>query len=317
MEGLSKVTWQLAYDTLWLRFKNSEFTFENALQIIFDKKRFDSKDIKYGSKLLNEMQDRGYAIDRKADYDQRVRLYRLLHPEMVSNAWAIFDSVSKEKKEISLGNILEVAKAFAGWEYLFIGDAALAKWSNNYYSVEILDVSVSQKVLDGWISLLKLFGFQIIADSILISEARKKRTESVYLHSDLEHRLHQKDKEYQNLHYAIVEGIKANNVIGSLAALYVQRKKVGWKILIDVATKSGVLNRLGFLLETLNLETGKAIFDNRIIIKIHSAKSLELEVIEAKGEPYRTGKYSKLEDRWHVRCDQEGIFRKIIEDLIE
>ncbi len=317
MEGVSKVIWQLTYDTLWLRFKNREFTFENALEVIFDKKSFDNNDIKYGSKLLNELQDRGYAIDRKADYDQRARLYRLLHPEMVSNAWAIFDSLSKEKREILLERILEGAKAFASWDYLFIGDAALARWSNNYYSVEVLDVSVLQKVLDGWISLLKLFGFQIIVDGILVSEAKTKRAQNAHLHSDLEHRLHQKDKEYQNLHYAIIEGIRENNIGGSLATLYVQRKKVKWKILIDIATKSGVLNRLGFLLETLNFEAEKMIFDSRIISKVFSMKSPELEVIEAKGQPYRTGRYGKMEDKWHVRCEQEGVFRKIIEDLIE
>jgi hypothetical protein len=76
------------------------------------------------------------------------------------------------------------------------------------------------------------------------------------------------------------------------------------------------LNRLGFLLETLNFEAGKQIFDNKIIKKIMSLKSKELEVVEAVGEPYRTDAYEELEKKWHVRCEQAGVFRKIVEDLI-
>jgi hypothetical protein len=316
MESTSKVTWQLAYDRLWLKFSGQEFTFEDALKVIFNRKNHDAKNVKYGSKLLNEMEDKGYAVDRKADYDQRVRLYRLLHPEMVSNAWAIFDILTREKKTLSSDDILDGAKKFAGWDYMFIKDTALAKWANNYYSVEVPQVSVSRKVLDGWISLLKLQGLHVIADGILVSEAKRKGIARVQLFSDLDDRMHQKGNHYQNLSYAILEGIRDHNISGALAALYIQRKKVEWNVLIKISAKTGTLNRLGFLLETLNFEVGKQIFDNKIIKKIMSLKSKELEVVEAVGEPYRTDAYEELEKKWHVRCEQAGVFRKIVEDLI-
>jgi len=315
METTSKVTWQLAYDKLWLKFGGQEFTFENALKIMFNKKNHDTSDVKYGSKLLNEMEDKGYAVDRKADYDQRVRLYRLLHPEMVSNAWAIFDLLTREKV-LSLDTILGSAKNFAGWDYMFIKDTALARWANNYYSVEVMQVSVSHKVLDGWISLLKLLKLQVIANRGIVSEAKRKGVARVQLSSDLDDRLHQKDNHYQNVNYAVLEGIRDHNITGTLAALYVSRKKIEWKILIENSAKTGTLNRLGFLLEALNLEVGKQVFDNKIIKKIMSLKSKELEIIEAVGEPYRTDAYEKLENKWHVRCEQAGAFRKIVEDLI-
>jgi hypothetical protein len=316
MESTSKVTWQLAYDRLWLKFGGQEFTFEDALKVMFDRKNHNVKDVKYGSKLINEMEDGGYAIDRKADYDQRVRLYRLLHPEMVSNAWAIFDILAGKKRVLPLENILDGAKNFAGWDYMFIKDTALARWASNYYSVEVSQVSVSHKVVDGWVSLLKLLGLQVIANGTIISEVRRKGAAKVQLFCDLDDRLHQKGNHYQNVNYAVLEGIKEHNITGALAALYIQRKKVKWSVLIESSAKTGTLNRLGFLLEALNLEAGKQIFDNKIIKKIMSLKSKELEVIKAAGEPYRTDAYEELENKWHVKCEQSGAFMKIAEDLI-
>jgi hypothetical protein len=81
--ALKDVTWRLVYDRLWLRFKVEEFRFEDALEVIFGKK-FSGKNVKYASKLLNEIEDNAYAIHTRASYDQRVRLYRLLNPEKVS-----------------------------------------------------------------------------------------------------------------------------------------------------------------------------------------------------------------------------------------
>ncbi|MBU4220200.1 MAG: hypothetical protein KKA10_01035, partial [Euryarchaeota archaeon] len=72
-----RVMRQTVYDRLWLSFHKHFFRFEDAMSMIYpETKKFTQKQLKYVSKLLNEIEDNGYAVHKKADYDQRVYLYR-------------------------------------------------------------------------------------------------------------------------------------------------------------------------------------------------------------------------------------------------
>ena len=311
------IKWRLEYDKLWLRFKDEEFRFEDALEVIFGGKKFSSKQIKYGSKLINIIEDNGFAVDRKADYDQRVRFYRLLNPERVSNARAIYKKVHEREKAFTFSTLVEEANKSAGWDYCYIKDTAIGYWTNFYRSVEVQHISISKEDVDGWISLFKLFDASIILDDVSIDEQRE-RGETIHLHTDLDMRLNQIDKNhYQLPHYTFTDSLKDNDVVSALAIAIVQ-KKIDWDKVIQLAKDNGMMNTLGFVLECVNKEAKKQVFNKNLLDKIGKNKTRDIKII--KGIPtvgeIRNLAYKELEDKWNVRCYQADSFKKVVLDLV-
>lgn len=308
-----KIRWRLKYDELWLKFKNNEFKFENALEVIFDKNKFNTREIKSGSKLLNIIEDNGYAVHRKAEYDQRVMVYRLLNPEKISNAKAIFDKVHRIEKFTVIDLINEANKS-AGWNYMFIKDSAVGFYTNYYRSVDVHHLSVLKEESDGWVSLLKIAGFPIILDNVIINEQKKGK--AVFLHTDLDIRKNQFGKEnYQLPQYTIIECFKDNDLQSALSILIMQRGKLNWSALTDLTRYNGLINTLGFSLECINKEAGKQIFSQKLTKKIKPRKEIEI-IREAVGEITINPEYKKLEENWNTKCRQASIFKKIVEDLV-
>ena len=262
--ALRDVTWRLVYDRLRLKYKREQFRFEDALEVVYPgKKKFSGREVKYASKLLNEIEDNAYAIHTKASFDQRVRLYRLLNSEKVSNARAVYSTWGRREEPTYFGKILSDAGEQAGWEYMLVKDSAIARWTSDYRSVEVNHVSVSEKDVDGWIALFKLYDYTIILNSVLVSD-EKSRSGTVHMHSDLEERAEQVAEidnfRWQPAHYTVVEAFDDGDVQGALAVLAVKKQSLEWNRLIEEAKVSGVINTLGFSMEHLNRLAKKKIF---------------------------------------------------------
>ncbi len=319
----TRVTWQWAYDELWLKFRSEEFTFEKLLSVIFGKSAFSAREIKYGSKIINEMEDNGYVISRKADYDQRVRLYRLLRPELVSNAWAIFKKAAFAKgrktfKVLSSDVLIREAHNRASWDYLFIKDAAIAFWTDNYRTSAVRHISVLEEQADGWVSLFKLLGLSVNLNGVPVSEAKGASEEAIGLHSDLQSRQHKKGKEhYQAAEHVILEALRDGDNLGALAVLIAQRKQLNWKTLIENAATNGLINTLGFSLEYMNQEAGKQVFSAATIERIRRKRQKEVETIKGvSGDEIAMG-YKPLEEKWNAKCLDADAYRKAVNDLVK
>ncbi|MFQ6088125.1 MAG: hypothetical protein ACE5K0_04410 [Candidatus Methanofastidiosia archaeon] len=311
------IKWRLEYDKLWLRFKNKEFRFENALEVIFGKKKFSSKQIKYGSKLINTIEDNSFAVHRKADYDQRVRLYRLLNPEKVSNARAIYKNIPEREKEFTFSTLVEEANISADWNYCYIKDTAIGYWTNFYRSVEVQHISIFKEDADGWIALFKLFGSSIILDDVSINESREKG-ETIYLHTDLDLRLNQIGKNhYQLLSYTLIDSLKDDFAV-ALAIPIIQKNKLDWDKVIQLAEDNALINTLGFVLECVNKEAKKQIFSKKLLDRIEKDKTRDIKIIKGNKTvgKIRDLAYKELEDKWNVRCYQADIFKKVVLDLV-
>ncbi|MFQ5891628.1 MAG: hypothetical protein ACE5HW_02400, partial [Candidatus Methanofastidiosia archaeon] len=307
------IKWRLEYDKLWLRFKNKEFRFEDALEVIFGKKKFSLKQIKYGSKLINIIEDNGFAVHRKADYDQRVRLYRLLNPEKVSNARAIYKKIHERVKVFTFSSLVEEANRSADWNYCYIKDTAIGYWTNFYRSVEVQHVSISKKDADGWIALFKLFSSSIILDGVSINDPRGKG-EIIHLHTDLDLRLNQISKNhYQLSHYTFIDSLK-DDIAAALAISIVQKNKLDWDKMIQLAKDNGLTNTLGFVLECINKEAKKQIFSKKLLDRIEKDKTRDIKIIKGNKTvgKIRDLAYKELEDKWNVRCYQADIFKKVV-----
>ncbi len=313
-----RVMWQSVYDRLWLSFHKDFFKFEDAMDKIYPGEgKFSTRQLKYASKLLNEIEDNGYAIHKKADYDQRVYLYRLLAPEKVTEAWAIYSIWHFGKQPTFMEKIVEDANKHAKWNYMKIKDSAIGFWTNYYRDVNIFHFSVSEDDLDGWISLFKLFDYSVIVNGVVFHETKSK-AQPVHFHSDLKERAETKEMidHVQPLHYIVAESLADSDVLGVLAVLLRNKKKTDWKKVINTSSEYHVVNALGFSLEALNREAGKEVFDSAIIKQIHRNVEKKIFTIGSKDEKYVRIDYENLEKKWNVKCFQYSAFEKAVLDLV-
>lgn len=315
-EKSAGIKWRLEYDKLWLKFKDKEFNFEEALEVIFGNKKFSSREIKYGSKLINVIENNAFAIQKRADYDQRVRLYRLLNPEKVSNARAVYNKVYGNEK-FSISYLAEEANRSANWDYLYIKDTAIWFLTNQYRSSNVKHTSVLEENVDGWISLFKMAGLSVIENNEIVSE-QLGVAETVSLYTDLSTREHKKGKNHiQNSEYTIIEAFEDSDLLGALAVLIVQKNKIDWDELLNITKTSGLINTLGFSLECINFEANKEIFSPRLINRIKKYKRKELETIKGVEKILETNlSYKSLEEKWNVKCYQAPVFSKVVLDLV-
>ena len=312
---MQDVRWRVEYDSLWLRFKDTEFRFEDALEVIFDKKKFSPREIKYGSKLINTIEDNCFATHRKADYDQRATIYRLLNPEKVSNARAIFKKIHEREKPFTFFTLAEEAHRSTNWDYCYVRDTAVGYWTNFYRSVEVQHISVSKGDADGWIALFKLFGSALILDDVEVSEGKG---EAIHLHTDLDLRQNQVGEDhYQLPEYSLVDSFKSGDIAAGLAIAIIQKDKLDWAKVIELAKSNGLINTLGFSLEGINSGSKKEVFAKSLLDKIKRNMRAEIEVIKSfQGEEIRDLAFRGAEERWNVRCYQPDVFRKIAVDLV-
>ncbi len=313
-----RVTWLSVYDRLWLAFRKEFFRFENAMGKIYPgKERFSAKQLKYASKILNEIEDNGYAIHKKAEYDQRVYLYRLLSPEKVTEAWGIFSLWLLGKQPTFIDKIAENANKEAKWNYMKIKDSAIAFWTNFYREADVFHFSISENDLDGWISLYKLFDYTVIVNGIIYHETKTKH-QAIHFHTDLKEREGQSKEmkdHVQSLHCAAAEALADNDLLGMLAIL-LRNKKPDWKKIIGTAQEYHVINALGFSMEALNKEAGKEVFNSKTINQIHKNIEKKIFTIGSKEEESIRIDYEDLERKWNVKCFNYSAFEKAVLDLV-
>jgi hypothetical protein len=318
---LKDVTWRLVYDRLWLRFKVGEFWFEDALEVIFGTKKVSGKEVKYASKLLNEIEDNAYAIHTRASYDQRVRLYRVLNPEKVSNARGIYQIVHQKGREFTFEDLVKEANRAVKWNFMYIKDSAIGFWTNYYRSVDVHHISILEADLDGWIALFKLWDTQILVDDTIIHES-KANAQAIHLHTDLGSREDQAAEmtnlHYQPPHYAIAESLENNDLLGALAILIRCVDTLKWKRVMEAARTYSVINRLGFCMECINKEANKELFSKKILEKIEKSVEKRTETIGKIPELGTTTylHFQTLEKKWNVKCYQANVFTKAVEDLV-
>jgi len=319
------VTWRRVYDRLWLRFNREGFGFEDALEVAFGKKEFSNREIKYASKLLNEMEDNAHAIDTRASYDQRVRRYRLLNPEKVSNARAVFQKVEQKAlqkdKGYTLTDLIKGAGKSAKWNYMYIKDSAVGFWTNYYRSVDVHHISIREEDMDGWIALFRLWNTQILVNERIVHESTTK-SQAIHIHTDLDNRKEQTaemtNMHYQPPHYAIAECLSDGDILEAVAIMIRRMGTLEWKNVREAARMDGVINSLGFCMDAVNREANRKVFAPELIKEVEKRIEKRTEVIGKTpelGTSVRVG-YKDLEKKWDVKCYQESVFTKAVEDLV-
>jgi len=104
-----------------------------------------------------------------------------------------------------------------------------------------------------------------------------------------------------------------------LAILVVQRKKLEWDELLTLCRAYNATRYLGFLLELLNFESGKTLFNPKRIKKIAARADVRAKLdfpVDKKSEPPEQA-YSVISSRWNlVLHSRRALFSKIITDLV-
>jgi len=316
---VTRTLWQSVYDGLWFKFEGSEFKFEDALEMIYPEKTFAGNEIKFASKLLNKLEDQACLIRTRAEYDRRVSVYRLLNPEKITKAWAVYRKW-QTSEEPDILRIVDYAGKLTGWNYMYVKDSAVWFWSRHYRSTEVFHLSVPGRDTDCWVALFKLFGYPLILDGKFVHESKAKR-QAVHIHADFESRKDQTGgmyEHYQPVYFTIAECFSDNDALGALAVLIRNREKIGWEGLIAAAEDYGVINRLGFSMDAVNLGSGREIFGRDAVEKAEAHKKPRVEKmgVTAGVGPCMNEAYAGLERKWNVECRDVSGIEKAVRDLV-
>jgi len=104
-----------------------------------------------------------------------------------------------------------------------------------------------------------------------------------------------------------------------LAILVVQRTKLGWRNLLALCDAYDSTRYLGCLLDILNFESGKPLFQSSLINRILRKSNLEARLdfpSRSKGEPIEE-RYSAFSLKWNIRLHvSHAVVSKVVTDLV-
>ena len=257
----------------------------------------------------------GYLITRRDPVDPRRKLFRLIDPESIVLAMAI---QSEAKTDDATGKL----RAASGSLDYYLNGAYAAYQYHRYSAPGRIDLSVRAAQMSTWIALLSGRGTSLSIDDI---PAEKPAENNIYLRSDFE-----KFSE----HVRVIDGIKylspemlvvlgiarANPSIEDvLALLVVQRRELDWRGLLEVADAYNATRFLGCILDVLNFESRKPLYESNLIGRILKQTNLEARLdfpASMRTQPPEK-LYEPIASKWNLRLHlTRALVTKILTDLV-
>lgn len=295
-----------AYTKLYRQHKTEQFGFDIARSVI-------NKSIKSITKILNELEDRGFLISKRDEVDKRKRLYRLIPFEKAMSVYG---------REAGLNDPMEKLKK-ADMPYLLTGSHASYLYTK-YAKPAKIEISVFKKDVESWIAYLKSRDIAIAVDD-MPAEGRK----IIHIFTDLtKERLQDKAKQddlsIEQTERLVILLLKRKDSF-SLSDVYslLLTQKISWSKLIKLAKENNLMEELGILLEILNSEAKRNMFGRQLINRIQRqsqkpkkefhVKPLKEDLFAVKQEiPYQD-----MGKKWNINVFiPKALITKIIEDLV-
>jgi len=299
-----------AYARIYSAKKTETFDFSEAAEIL------GIKDERPLAKTVAKLRSSGYLVTRRDPVDPRRKLFRLIDPESIVLAMAI-------QSEAKIDDVIgKLRAASASLDYYL--DGAYAAYQYHRYSAPgRIDLSVRATQLSIWIALLSGRGASLSIDDI---PAEKPAENNIYLRSDFDEKFSEHVRvidgaKYLSPEMLVVMGItRANPSIEDvLALLVVQRRKLDWRGLLEVADAYSATRFLGCILDVLNFESRKPLFESKLIGKILKQSNLEARLDFPAS--MRTQPPEKLCEsiatKWNLRLHlTHALVTKILVDLV-
>jgi hypothetical protein len=299
-----------AYARIYYAKKTETFDFSEAAEIL------GIKDERPLAKTVAKLKSFGYLIARRDPVDSRRKLFRLTDPESIVLAMAI---QSKAKTDDVTGK-LRVASSSLDY---YLNGAYAAYQYHRYSAPGRIDLSVRAAQLSTWIALLSGRGTSLSIDDI---PAEKPAENNIHLRSDFDEKFSEHVRVIDGTKYLSPEMLGVLGIVGAnpsiedvLALLVVQRRKLDWKGMLEVANAYNATRFLGCILDVLNFESRKLLYQSNLIGRIFKQSNLEARLdFPASMRAQAPEKlYESIASKWNLRLHlTHALVTKILTDLV-
>jgi hypothetical protein len=299
-----------AYAKIYSAKKTETFDFSEAAEIL------GIKDERPLAKTIAQLKGHGYLITRRDPVDPRRKLFTLIDPESSVLAMAIQSSARTDSPTS------KIAAASGSLDYYMNGAYAAYQY-HRYSAPGRIDISVRAEQLPAWIALVSGKGVALSIDDI---PAEKAAENNIHLRSDFDEKLSQHARVIDGVKFLppeilVVSGITRENpsLEDVLAMLVVYRTKLDWKKLLQLSQAYDAARFLGCILEVLNFEARKPLFEKNLIRKLLRQSNLGARLdlpASMKNEPVER-LYEPISSKWNLRLHvAHALVSKILTDLV-
>ena len=298
------------YAKIYLQKREESFTFSEASRMleISEERRL--------AHAFARLRSYGYLLVTRDPTDLRRKRFNLLDPVSTTLAYAIQSSA----KGSELKDKLETASAFLDY---YIGGAYATYQYHRYLAPASIDISVRPNELSTWIALVSSKDTSISIDK---TPAEKSSETNVHFETDFDPSLIGDTISMNGVKYLAPELLIANGLSENypsledvIGILIVQRKKLDWDKLATLCKERNVSRILAAILEMLNLESSRSIFDSKKIRKVEARASKKLRLDfppDKKSEPSDEA-YSAISSKWNVVPHfRRSLLSKLVTDLV-
>ena len=299
-----------AYARIYYAKKTETFDFSEAAEIL------DIKDERPLAKSLAKLKSFGYLTARRDPVDSRRKRFRLIDPESIVLAMAI-------QSEAKTDDVTGKLRAASGSLDYYLNGAYAAYQYHRYSAPGRIDLSVRAAQLSTWIALLSGRGASLSINDI---PAEKPAENNIHLRSDFDEKFSEHVRvidgtKYLSPEMLVVLGIVSLNpsIEDVLALLVVQRKKLDWKGILEVANAYNATRFLGCILDALNLESRKPLYQSNLIGRIFKQSNLEARLDFPASMRARAPEklYESIASKWNLRLHlTHALVTKILTDLV-
>ncbi|OIO75574.1 MAG: hypothetical protein AUJ85_02745 [Elusimicrobia bacterium CG1_02_37_114] len=295
-----------AYSKLYNKHKTEKFDFDTAMSIL-------NKSKKSVTKILNELEDRGFLISKRNEIDKRKRFYRLIPIEKVIEVYGEGTESNDPIEKLKTTTI----------PYVLTGNYASYLYTK-YANPAKIEISVFKNDVETSIAYLKSKNIAIAVDDML-AEGRNV----IHIFTDLteerfKDRIRQEGLSLEQIERLTISLLKRKDAFGLTDCLsLLLTKKINWRKLVNLAKESNLLEEVGLLLEIVNTEIKKRIFSKQLIQKIEQQSSKPRKELHVR--IIRKDLFSKKEEipyqdigkKWNIDVViSRALITKVIEDLI-
>ena len=299
-----------AYARLYAAKKTEQFQFSEAGDIL------GTRDERPLAKILAKLKSFGHLTVRRDPADPRRKLFRLIDPESIVLAFAVQsraenNDVAGKLRAASHSLNYYVSGAYAAYQY------------HRHTAAQRVDIYVRPENLPMWIAFLSGPKVAISIDDV---PAEKPADENVYIRSDFDQNLAENVRTIDGIRYLspailIILGIAKEDIRldDVLAMLVVQRTRLDWKGVIELSEAYNATRFLGCILDVLNFESRKLLFEKSVIARLFKRSNLDapLDFPQSLSKLPQEGMYAEISSKWNLRLHlTHAQVSKVVTDLV-
>jgi hypothetical protein len=297
-----------AYASLYAEKHENWIEFEEAKAIlgIMDKRVLSLR--------LTRLEEGGFLISKRDSIDRRKKYFRLIQPNDAVFSYGI--------QPFRGGDVVTRLAASAKYMDFVVGGSYAAHVHSGYASPAKVDVYVRKEDAGKWIALLSDRATAVSVDDVLSEKASR---ENVHIHTSLTREMVDDSLLLDGIRYLraeslVIDGLREQtefSLTDAFSILIKKRGDIDFNRLVKLAQYENLSRELGACLEIINTESGRKVFDDRVIMKMRSKKDLTRKRFFPRDKMEESKEYKEISEKWGLRISLTRAFvSKIITDLV-